>query len=185
MCAVIDCMALGQCDEFIQQHGLIPETAYNTAGAAKLLHKEGVKDVGVISSVVAAETYHLNILQEDIQNSQQNFTRFLILELGKVPHESRIAFKTSVVFCLENSPGGLWKALSSFASLNIQLTEIESREIHAVRKALGPPVDLDINEKRWGYVFHVDVKRHADEEPLTASLLALHKMTTFYRVLES
>lgn len=118
-------MELGKCDQCIQEHGFLPETAYNTAGSAKFLHKVVAKDVGEVSRVVAAETYHLNIFQEDIRNSQQNVTRFLTLGLGKVPYEYGIEFKTSVGFCLENLRGGLWKELLVLASLNIKFPRLK------------------------------------------------------------
>lgn len=178
-------MALEQCDSFINDHGLKSEIAYDTAGSAKLLQKEGATDVAAIASKVAADTYNLNILREGIQNDFQNYTRFLILSTCTVPYVPLAHYKTSLAFCLDNSPGVLWRAISVFGALGIDMSKIESRHIYTVRKALGPPVDQDANERRWGYVFYVDFKRHVDEPPVAAALIVLQQMTTFYRVLGS
>ena len=55
----------------------------NTAVAAKMLAKmdkeNGVTDAAAICSTIAANMYGLDILQEDIQNNNQNRTRFAAL----------------------------------------------------------------------------------------------------------
>lgn len=179
-------MALEQCDSFIHDHGLKGEVAYDTAGSAKLLQEEGATDVAAIASSMAAKTYSLNVLREGIQNDFQNFTRFLILSTRAVPYVPRAArYKTSLAFCLDDSPGALWRAISAFGSLGIDMSKIESRHIYTVRKALGLGIGQDGNERRWDYVLYVDFDRHAEEPPVAAALIVLQQMTTFYRVLGS
>lgn len=176
-------MALAQCSSYLQQHKLPCEVAYDTAGSAKIIHKQDIRNVAAIASVRAAELYGLNVIAEAIQDEIHNYTRFLILSTKSVAYQPDVPSKTSIAFSLINSPGILCRALSVFAVSNIDLSKIESRHIHTVRKALGSTTGDEINEKRWGYVFYVDILRHADEADLAAALIHLQQITTFYRLL--
>jgi prephenate dehydratase len=73
-------MALKQCVRFLDAHGLRPEPAYDTAGAAKDLAASGDRRRAVVASRAAAALYRLTILQEDIEDAPDNATRFLVLE---------------------------------------------------------------------------------------------------------
>ena len=73
-------MALAQCRTFLDQHpDLTPVDWYDTAGAAK--HVARRKDItqGAIASHAAAERYGLTILVENIQDTDDNRTRFVVL----------------------------------------------------------------------------------------------------------
>ncbi len=75
--------ALAQCSDMISSHNWKSIQHSNTAVAAKMLAKmdkeNGVTDAAAICSTIAANMYGLNILQEDIQNNNQNRTRFAAL----------------------------------------------------------------------------------------------------------
>lgn len=179
-------MALAQCDAFLGAEALKPEVAYDTAGSAKLIRKELLSNVAAIASERAASIYNLQVLARDIQNEPNNFTRFLILSPNPCPYvpSSSISYKSSIAFCLIDSPGILCRALSVFAVTGIDLTKIESRHIYTVQNILRLPEDSDIpDDKRWRYVFYVDLARHADEPAVVAALNHLKQITTFYRLL--
>lgn len=186
-------IALAQCTKYIQSHNLISEVVYDTAGYAKQIHTQQLRNVAAIASSRAAEIYDLDIVDSKIQDEPINFTRFLILSNTRIHPDCNyyqnctdtIKAKTSIAFSLLNSPGILCRALSVFAVCNIDLSKIESRHLHTVRKSLGGQLDIDFNAKRWGYVFYVDFLRHADEDSVKAALNHLQQITSFYRLLGS
>lgn len=181
-------MALAQCVAYLKANSLKSEVAYDTAGSAKLIHKEGATDVAAIASVRAAEIYGLHILADAIQDEPKNYTRFLILARQPSPYVPGLPSKTSLAFCLINSPGILCRALSVFSITNIDMTKIESRHVQTVKNSLELTSDKfkeDNVDVRWGYVFYVDIARHAEEQTVAAALNHLKQITTFYRVLGS
>lgn len=180
-------VALAQCKNFLASRFLTSEIAFDTAGSAKRIRKEELKDCAAIASRRAAEIYNLTILSEGIQDDETNYTRFLILGRGKVPYHVGGEFKTSLAFSLKNGPGSLCRALSVFAITQIDLTKIESRHVRCLKKVLKESgEDIDVSAMaRWGYVFYCDIARHMDETSVTSALNHLQEITEFYRVLGS
>jgi prephenate dehydratase len=162
-------VALDQCrDLFARNPKLEPVPFYDTAGSVKHVVAEGLRDAAGIASRRAAEVYGGKILKAGIEDDKKNFTRFFLIERGKIelkkielnkikpakpqaarnPYKAR-AEKTSLAFSLKNVPGALFKALSVFALRDISLSKIESRPMR------GRP---------WEYVFFVDLLRGDDED---------------------
>lgn len=73
-------VALGQCRGHIAEMGLKAIEAYDTAGAAELVAQGGDISRAAIAPAVAAEIYDLRILRNDMQDSADNRTRFVVLE---------------------------------------------------------------------------------------------------------
>lgn len=121
--------ALAQCDNYLTAMGVIKEAAYDTAGSAKLIKENNLKDCAAIASDLAAATYGLEILDKNIEDHDINFTRFLLLSRqsvsGLIP--PNLPAKTSVVFVLPDNPGALYKALACFSLRDIDCCKIESR----------------------------------------------------------
>ena len=118
--------ALGQCSEFLSKYPNIKVTVCeNTAVAAKYVAESGRRDVAAISSKNCAELYGLDLLSEDIQNSDNNYTRFICIskELEIYPG----ANKLSLMFTLSHRPGSLYDLLSKFSALGLNMTKLESR----------------------------------------------------------
>jgi len=156
-------VALDQCrDLFAKNPRLEPVPFYDTAGSVKHVVAEGLRDAAGIASRRAAEVYAGRILKAGIEDDKKNFTRFFLIERGKIergkikrgkPRAARGADKTSLAFSVKNIPGALFKALSVFALRDISLSKIESRPMR------GRP---------WEYVFFVDLLRGDDEDSRNA-----------------
>jgi len=160
--------ALAQCDLYIRAHGWKREVVYDTAGSVKMLRASGAKDTAAVASARAAQVYAMQILQRNIEDNSQNFTRFLAL--AREPVEPEQPCKTSIVFTLHNAPGALFKALSVFALREIDLTKIESRPLP------GTP---------WDYMFYLDFAESAHTERGKRALANLSEITTTLRVFGS
>jgi prephenate dehydratase len=160
--------ALGQCAGYLRSHGIKAEQVYDTAGSVKMLSESGARDTAAIASRRAAELYGMQILEEGIEDSPENYTRFLAIQQeAKIPVGEA---KTSIVFTLKNQPGALFKALSVFALRDIDLTKIESRPLQ------GSP---------WEYLFYIDFIGATHEETTKRALDHLGEYAVMLRVLGS
>ncbi|MBO5410035.1 MAG: bifunctional chorismate mutase/prephenate dehydratase, partial [Clostridia bacterium] len=74
-----------------------------------------------------AELYNLVALKSGIQNTDNNYTRFICI--SKNPEIYPGAKKTSIIMTLPHRPGSLYNTISRFASLGLNLTKLESRPI--------------------------------------------------------
>ncbi len=160
--------ALAQCEHTITRLGIQREVVYDTAGAVKMLKDSGQRDHAAIASRRAAEVYGMQILAEDVEDAEANYTRFVVLACE--PIEPPSPAKTSIVFTLKNQPGALFKALSVFALRDLDLTKIESRPL------AGTP---------WDYLFYLDFVGSATDEAARRALDHLSEYATTLRVLGS
>lgn len=175
--------ALAQCENTLTKLGLVREAVDDTAGAAKHVSFEQLKDVGAVASSSAAAIYGLNILAEDIQDDCDNVTRFLMLAREPIIPGTDRPFKTSIVFSLEEGPGVLFKALAVFALRQINLTKIESRPLRN-----QPLRSSDGNNgfgKYFDYLFYVDFEASMADQKAQNALRHLKEFATFLRVLGS
>ncbi len=120
-------MALGQCRHIIAEQGLEAVISADTAGAARYI--AGLNDVhqAAIASSLAAEIYGLDILAADIEDSDQNITRFLIMAAAPDDAEPDAGpIMTSFIFRVRNVPAALYKALGGFATNGVNMTKLES-----------------------------------------------------------
>lgn len=71
--------ALGQCVKTLKSLGLTPVEAFDTAGAARELAESGDRTRAALAPIAAAEVYGLTVLRNDLQDSDDNRTRFVLL----------------------------------------------------------------------------------------------------------
>ena len=118
--------AINQCAHFLQS---LPNAKVirceNTAAAAKMVAESGRTDVAALSSRACMELYGLDCLAASVQDQGSNFTRFICIarELEIYPGADR----TSLMMVLPHRPGSLYKVLSRFYALGINLNKLESR----------------------------------------------------------
>ena len=74
-------IALRQCPAALAAHGLTPVEAFDTAGAARAVAEAGDVTRAAVAPAGAAEVYDLSILRNDIQDSESNRTRFVLLSI--------------------------------------------------------------------------------------------------------
>ncbi|KAH9700834.1 Arogenate dehydratase/prephenate dehydratase 2 [Citrus sinensis] len=175
--------ALAQCENTLTKLGLVREAVDDTAGAAKYVSFEQLKDTGAVASSSAAAIYGLNILAEDIQDDCDNVTRFLMLAREPIIPGTDRPFKTSIVFSLEEGPGVLFKALAVFALRQINLTKIESRPLR--NQPLRSSDDNSGFGKYFDYLFYVDFEASMADQKAQNALRHLKEFATFLRVLGS
>lgn len=160
--------ALSQSRKFIERMKLTPVPFYDTAGSAKFIAEHKILHAGAIASCRASKIYGLKVVAEGIEDSEKNYTRFIVIGLGEA--QRGIKNKTSVIFGTKHSPGSLYRALQVFANHNINLTRIESRPT---------------KEVPWEYYFFVDFVGHQEDEEVKKALQELKAVTTFIKVLGS
>ncbi len=121
--------ALSQCKKYLEQFKNATIIACpNTAVAARTVAESGRKDIAAISSRECAELYGLKLLETNVQDSDNNYTRFILIakDLEFYQGSNKISIMTTLP---QNSPGSLNKLLSKFSNLGINLTKLESRPI--------------------------------------------------------
>ena len=119
-------MALGQVRTFLEAQNIDAVVDVDTAGAARKIADSGDKSVAAVASRLAAETYGLEILAEDIEDAAHNTTRFIILADKPLLPQLDIPSVSSFVFKVRSVPSALYKALGGFASNGLNLTKLES-----------------------------------------------------------
>ena len=118
--------AISQCGEFLRSlKGVEVIACENTAVAAKMVAESGRKDIAALSSRSCASLYGLDCLAESVQDVGNNYTRFICIskELEIYPG----ADHTSLMMVIPHTPGSLYKVLSRFYALGLNLNKLESR----------------------------------------------------------
>ena len=117
--------AIGQCSQWLEKvKGVNVVPAGNTAIAAKMVAEGSGKDCAAIASPRCAELYGLEILEDKIQDSDNNYTRFICISKDPVRYEG--ANHISLIVSCANTPGSLYEMLSKPASLGINMIKLES-----------------------------------------------------------
>jgi prephenate dehydratase len=162
--------ALAQCRGYLQRKKLEPVPAYDTAGAVKMIKENRMRDSTAIASKRAAELYDMEILDEDIQDRENNYTRFLVLSPKKKDRAESGSCKTSIIFSVKHVPGALFGIIGEFAIRKINLTKIESRPT---------------KETPWEYNFYVDFEGRARDKVVQQALRSIKPKTLYLKILGS
>ncbi len=125
-------IAFRQCGKFISEYlegmGIELIAVDSTSKAAKMASTE--PDSAAICSSISARLFGVPILFDNIEDSDQNQTRFLILAKEFTNMKSNDD-KTTIIANLPNTnrPGVLYEFLKDFNDRGINLTKIESRPL--------------------------------------------------------
>ena len=148
--------ALNQCSEFIKSIGAKVTVCKNTAAAAKMVAESGRTDCAAIGSKDCAELYSLRVIESGVQNTDNNYTRFICI--SKKPEIYPGAKKTSIMLTIPHRPGSLYNIISKFAALGLNMTKLESRPIPG---------------SNFEFMFYFDIEASVYSENLKALLCEL------------
>ena len=165
--------ALHQCGQFIKAQGLTSVAAPNTSIAARTV-AEGCPDTACICSRHCAELYGLEILQENIADSNENFTRFIVI--SKTLQIPENADTISVCLSLPHHSGSLYRLLTRFSFSGLNLTKIESRP-------MPPRIKKKIGTEGFEFIFYLDFEGSVQNPSVTKLLDNLEKDCKYYRFL--
>lgn len=105
----------------------------STAAAAKLVSENPQEKWAAVANTYAAKLYGLKIIHENIQDFEQNHTKFIVISRKRNHlelHIPKTSEKTSLMITLpEDHAGGLHQVLSVFAWRQMNLSKIESRTL--------------------------------------------------------
>lgn len=120
--------AISQCAEFLKTMPNVTVTVVeNTAVAAKMVAESSRDDVAALSSHSCASLYGLECLAPSVQDKGNNYTRFICISKNLEIYPG--ADRTSIMCVVPHRPGSLYKVLSRFFALGINLQKLESRPI--------------------------------------------------------
>ena len=160
--------ALAQCRRWLEANMAEAElvATSSTAQAAELAAKDPT--AAAIANELAAEIYDLHLLVRRIEDSPNNYTRFLII--GHSIAQKSGSDKTSIMFSIRHKAGALAEILNTFAAHGLNLTRIESRPSR---------------QRAWEYVFFVDLEGYAEDVNVADALEEAGKNCIFLKTLGS
>jgi prephenate dehydratase len=171
--------ALAQTHGFLTRHGIRGEIGGDTAGSARRVRDEGLREQGAIAGHRAAELYGLAVVAAEIEDNPHNFTKFLVLSHPDTPLAADAfalapvrpgVVKRSLVFSVPNTPGSLYNALGPLATNGLNLTKIESRPARA---------------RPWDYYFYADVEGDPRDPRYESAIEELRAHCLFVNILGS
>ena len=148
-------VAMAQCLQFVRKHAPWAEleSVGSTSEAVEIVKNNPGKGWAAIGTALGAATHGLEIVDREITDHNNNYTRFVLVGPQKVELLGKSdGVKTSVLVTLpEDFPGALHQVLAAFSWRKLNLSRIESRP---TKKKLGT------------YYFYIDVL-----EPIESVLL--------------
>lgn len=161
--------AIAQCRKYIsQKYSLVEVKEVNSTAEAALMASQGEGGIAAIGNERAAKNYELGVIDSDIQDCQDNQTRFVIVSKEDGPKP--VKAKTSLIISITDRPGGLYQILREFAVANINLTRIESR-----------PAKTNLGD----YLFFVDFLGAVQDPAVEKCLDAIQDIAASLRILGS
>lgn len=162
--------ALGQCRKYIRKNGWKGVVAGDTAGAAKLVSEVKDRTMAALAPRLAADLYGLDILEENVEDTDTNVTRFVVLTKKKdwVERPTPDAgMMTTFIFRVRNVPAALYKAMGGFATNGVNMTKLESYQLGAFTATL----------------FYADIEGHPDDPGVKNALEELRFFSREVRIL--
>ncbi len=160
--------SLGQCHEWLNSN--LPNVERISTGsnsqAAELASNDA--ESAAIASKRAGEIYHLQVLEERIEDDPKNTTRFLVISTHDVAPSGKD--KTSLVMAAKNAPGAMVELLAPLAKHQVSMTKFESR-----------PSKMGM----WEYMFFVDIEGHHEDAAVAKALAELQLKASLLKVLGS
>ena len=161
--------ALAQCSDFLKLHNIKAVSRIDTAKSCEKIVLEQDKSKAAIASKMAAHIYGLDILASNIENANNNTTRFLIMQKDEsIPQDDGGKYITSIVFVTKHIPAALYKVLGGFATNGINISKLES---------------YLLNGKFFSAQFYIEVEQHVNSKALQYALSELKFFSEEYSIL--
>jgi prephenate dehydratase len=162
--------ALGQCRKVIRRNRWKPMVAGDTAGAARMVAEEGDPAKAALAPRLAADLYHLDIVAENVEDTDNNVTRFVVLSKEKswAARRDGALMMTTFVFRVHNIPAALYKAMGGFATNGVNMTKLESYQLGG---------------KFFSTQFYADIEGHPDDAAVARALKELAFFSREVRIL--
>ena len=161
--------AIGQCSKFLNGLGgvrVIP--CDNTAMAAKMVADSGSRHAAAISSHPCAALYGLQCVNDAIQDSDNNYTRFICITKDPVIYAG--ANRISLIIACDNKPGALYEILSKLAALNINMTKLES---------------CPVSGRNFEFIFFLELEASVQEPGVLSMLQEMERSCASFNFLGS
>ena len=160
---------LGQCQHYLLENFAGVELIEMASTAYAAEKAAGEEFSAALGSPVASRLHHLDILEENVEDSSTNTTRFLVI--GKKAAVRSGNDKTSLCFAVKNRPGALYEALEPFRKNQLQMTLIESRPWQ--------------QQAGWEYCFFIDLIGHRSDPAVAEACREVEKISAFFKILGS
>lgn len=150
-----------QCKKFLNESFNGSKVEYvpvnSTSKAAKIALEEDGS--AAMCSHIAARMHNVPILFDNVEDSTDNFTRFLIISKDII-NQSSGNDKTSLLAKTTDKPGSLMLLLQDFYNAGINMSKLESRP---AKKG-----------KNFKYYFYIDIDGHIEDDNISP-LFEKHK----------
>ncbi|MCP9290352.1 MULTISPECIES: prephenate dehydratase [Gracilimonas] len=161
--------AIAQCSQFLSKLPRCKVESYlDTAMSAKKVLEDGDLSQAAIAGAHAADLYGLHVIEHDIANQKENYTRFVVAAKEPVQVDVQIPAKTSLMMVTSNDEGSLIECLNILHKHKINMAKLESRP--------------RLNEP-WKYSFYLDILANIDDPEVSAGLDELNKKAEELKVL--
>ena len=161
--------ALSQCRKLMKELAVKPVVHVDTAGACRMVAERSDLAIAALGSALAAETYGLETLCENVEDHDYNITRFLIMARERiVPHLKDGPVMTTFMFGVRSVPAALYKALGGFATNTVNITKLESYMLEGSFEQAQ---------------FYADIEGHPDDPAVVNAVEELRFFCTEFKVL--
>ena len=161
--------AIGQCSKFLNGlNGVRVIPCANTAVAAKMVAESGNRHAAAISSHPCAALYGLECISAPIQDSDNNYTRFICVTKDPIIYAG--ANRISLIIGCDNKPGALYEILSKLAALGINMTKLES---------------CPVTGRNFEFIFFLEIEASVQDPSVLAMLEELERSCASFNFLGS
>ena len=136
--------------------------------AAKMVAESGNRHAAAISSHPCAALYGLDTVTADLQDSDNNYTRFICVSKDPVIYDG--ANRISLIVSTDNKPGALYEILSKLAALGVNMTKLES---------------CPVTGRNFEFIFFLEIEASVADPSVVAMLEELERSCSAFQYLGS
>ena len=157
-----------QCNQWLNKNMPNIQRIFISSNSAAVQKIVKLKNSAAIASKSCGSVYEVGILKNNIHDSIDNTTRFIVV--GNYNIAASGFDKTSILISVDNKAGSLNELLLPLSKNKISMSKIES-------------IPTRINN--WEYMFLLDIDGHVNDKIVGQALKEIQKKTSFYKNLGS